>query len=477
MGAVVKICPAEAHVRVGRIERNHATLRSIYEELKLDLPGIRGEERRSLTFRAVNDAPNSNSGISPTTLAFRVYPKIPGAGPRGTMAEQADIIRECAKMAIRQNARPTIRESTRVRNSPSVSEVEQVRLVPPGGDVRVYRGNNGRKIYPLVRVHHNDVDVTLPSGKISTFPINMVRPYWTATQQDCQLTERKSPSEQVTKVPFLIVTRSKSAARRNTEVSKGYKSHSTLSEMYRSSRLEEINGLQEQGCFEVFYKQESDSHRMCRPVFVDKAKPDGSKRSRLCAAVYNDQDHGLFTAAPTLKRTSLRLLIGTAASLKLDTFTRDVTKAFVMSKTKLLRTVYMKAQSEMKLDKMSVLKAMRPLYGMPESLMHWFKTYLDYHRMALDMLLLPMDPCILYSMKGNTRTGLQSLQAADTLCAGRPEFLEKGIKKSCEFPNKGRKAALHDKVKFNGIHVKKRPNGYALEQTEYIGGIPKFSLK
>ena len=45
---------------------------------------------------------------------------------------------------------------------------------PPEHEVLVYRESWGWNQYTLVRVHDNEVDVILPSGRISSFPINMV---------------------------------------------------------------------------------------------------------------------------------------------------------------------------------------------------------------------------------------------------------------------------------------------------------------
>ena len=50
LGVVVKIAPTEGHERIGKVERAHATLRSVYNKLKVDLPNESREERLSLPF-------------------------------------------------------------------------------------------------------------------------------------------------------------------------------------------------------------------------------------------------------------------------------------------------------------------------------------------------------------------------------------------------------------------------------------------
>ena len=154
---------------------------------------------------------------------------------------------------------------------------------------------------------------------------------------------------------------------------------------FRDSRMSEIAELKKSGCFQTASIDQSKGHRLYRARFVDKLKQDRTKRSRLLFAASNDQERGLFTAAPTMKRITLRLILSIAASYRFPVFTRDITKAFVMTKTPLRRPMYMRAPSEFKLQKGKVLKVMRPLYSMPESLMHWYTTYKNYHREKLQM--------------------------------------------------------------------------------------------
>lgn len=76
------------------------------------------------------------------------------------------------------NAQRLIRDSSCYRNSPSILEIEKVRQLPPGTDVLVYREKIEWMPYTLVLVHGNSVDIILPSGKISRFSINMVKPFY-----------------------------------------------------------------------------------------------------------------------------------------------------------------------------------------------------------------------------------------------------------------------------------------------------------
>lgn len=109
-------------------------------------------------------------------------------------------------------------------------------------------------------------------------------------------------------------------------------------------------------CFKIVKDTEADSYRLCRPGFVDTMKGDGTKRPRPWVEVCNDYEHGLLTAASTIKRTLLRLLLAVAATCQVELYVRNVVKAFVMSKTVLRRAVYMKAPKEINVGKTRVLR-------------------------------------------------------------------------------------------------------------------------
>lgn len=143
MDIVVNITPTQGHDRVEIIERSHAILKSIYRKLRLDLPGISKEERLSLMFRVINDSPSSDTVIRPTTLVFGIYLKNSGAGHRDSMAKRANIIREATKMGTMMKARRMVRDSSRVRLTPSMSELEKEHKLPSGSLVVVFREKHG----------------------------------------------------------------------------------------------------------------------------------------------------------------------------------------------------------------------------------------------------------------------------------------------------------------------------------------------
>ena len=163
--------------------------------------------------------------------------------------------------------------------------------------------------------------------------------------------------------------------------------------------------------------------------FVDELKKVGDdlrKKSRLIAQNYADEGAATIpTKAPTVQRFSQRIALSIAASIShMNTYTRDITQAYIQSQTQLERDVYIKAPDELGLDEDYVLKVVKPLYGIPESGLHWYLTYLSHHLDTLKMVRAQCDPCVLLRRNQDDLERLILLQVDDSLGVGTPDFLE-----------------------------------------------------
>ena len=132
----------------------------------------------------------------------------------------------------------------------------------------------------MVRVRESEVDEILPSGKISTFPTTMVRPFHAENKEpevDADQEKDKSTSKPLThREPYNLLTRTRLGS-----LSQDAVYVASNAGMFQESRLEELKGLQYAGCFEVVDESASAGHRLYRTVFVDKVKNDGEKKSRM----------------------------------------------------------------------------------------------------------------------------------------------------------------------------------------------------
>ena len=128
-------------------------------------------------------------------------------------------------------------------------------------------------------------------------------------------------------------------------------------------------------------------------------------KSRLVVQVYKDDNKVLvLTQSPTIQRVSQRIILALAPTLADDGVNlaiRDISQAYVQSATQLNRTFYVRPPTEltrqMGLPDGSILRVVKPLYGVPEAGNHWFKTYHDHHTHNLDMVQSTYDPCLLHS--------------------------------------------------------------------------------
>src|SRR6185312_14383800 len=99
---------------------------------------------------------------------------------------------------------------------------------------------------------------------------------------------------------------------------------------------------------------------------------------------YNDRDHRLLTHAPTVQRASQRLAIAISVvyglPVRFSIWIRDVTQAYVQSDTPIARDIYIRAPKELGVADGSLLKVLRPLYGIPKAAIHWWRTYSNHYK-------------------------------------------------------------------------------------------------
>lgn len=368
---------------------------------------------------------------SATTLVYGVYAKIPGARHRGSVIERAHIIGKCTKLVTKLNDVHTLKHFMKTKHAPSIGEINKVQLLPPGHVVLVYQEKERWKKYTLVRVKVKEVDVMLRNGMISTFSISSVCPYYSILEarrgKGKEEIKSKEPKEQ--DIPDLfhkdeITTRPK--MKKDSAYSSIQAHHVCTmdSNFYRESRMDEIKILSGLQYFQVTLVKRTERHKLYRAMVVDKVKPDGNIRSRCCDAACKDRIHGLFTAAQTIRRTSLHLLLGIATSKRYTVTVRNNSKAFVMSHASLRPCVFMQPPRETGLQKENNFKVLKQAYGTPESPMHWFKTYTEYHTRTLSTSQITLGSCLLFRRNENQLEGLAGSQVDDTISVATSNFYE-----------------------------------------------------
>jgi len=163
-----------------------------------------------------------------------------------------------------------------------------------------------------------------------------------------------------------------------------------------------------------------------------KLQEDGThkEKSRLFAQNFRDyQARSILAKAPTISKLGQRLAIAIAA-MHPDghEYVRDITQAYVQSRSKLERDVNLEPPTEIHLPEEKVLIAVKPLYGVPESGFHWFLTYKGHHVDKVHMKQCAIDKCLLYIANTNKNCScvphIAILQVDDSFRVGCKKFLE-----------------------------------------------------
>lgn len=85
-------------------------------------------------------------------------------------------MKECTTILARMKVQRTIKDRAKVHSIQGHTEIEKVRTLHSGNQVLVYQEASRWREYELVKVSGHEAKVVMPSGKISSFPINMIRP-------------------------------------------------------------------------------------------------------------------------------------------------------------------------------------------------------------------------------------------------------------------------------------------------------------
>lgn len=209
--------------------------------------------------------------------------------------------------------------------------------------------------------------------------------------------------------------------------------------------------------------------------FIDELKTIGEqllRKSRPVAQNY-DADAGaapIATKALTIQRFSQLVAFSIAASMKtLHAYTRDVIQAYVQARKRLERRVYIRVTPELGLPEGTVLEVVKPLYGIPDSGLHWYLTYLSHHIDKLEMTRSKSDPCVLFRRSHDGLDEIILLQVDDALGIGTNAFIDGESEASKEFQCKERTMLTEKPVKFNGIQIRQQSTGeIEITQTDKV---------
>ena len=455
LGSTTKSVPIEAHWSIGLVERYHAVLRQAYKVIMEDLQGIINKKTAlQIAVKVVNNTAGSN-GLVPTLLVFGAYPRMHSMDPpTPTIIQRATVIEKAMEQVRKIRAESQVIDAINTRNGPLVDLVYDL---PVNSDVLVWREDNAGRTgkwtgpFKLLGIEGKTCKIHLPSGP-TEFQSTVVKPYLV----DDDNTEKYSPSTAdflplaqdllpdnaplpTTKTPSTPITRPSRVQRppiryqNITDVSTFSQEKDSLSPLtptpFVESRQKEMNGLIEKGVFEVVSISEVPKNiKIFNSRFVDEIQNIGAanafEKSRLVVQAYNDHDKmSILTQSPTIQRMSQRLILALSAiNPQLGLYLRDITQAYVQSSTSINREFYIRPPIEFGFQNGTVMKVIKPLYGIPEAGAHWFNTYHTHHINKLSMMESTYDSCLLYTDGNDKGFGVVGLQTDDTLILANDIF-------------------------------------------------------
>jgi hypothetical protein len=489
VGTKVKIVPVEAHNSVGIVERYHGLIRRAYTIISIELRDIDKDMALQMAFKAINDLAGPD-GLVPTLLVYGAYPRLSETDlPAPTVTQRALAIKRATTEIQKLRAKRQVSEAINTRNGPSTSDIHDLTI---NSEVLVWREGNGGQNgkwtgpYKLISTDGESCVLALPYGH-TTFRSTVVKPYLTPDEPigDIELPDSTDKDTITVAVPEPLDTPiqethppnppnplnqpAKRGRGRPRKYPIGNPADITIfiqdeptdkTHLYTNSRRSEIDGLLEKGVFTVASLGDIPPNtRIFKARFVDEIKNKGTEKafekSRLVVQAYHDDGkHMVLTQSPTIQRVSQRIIICLAAVYQKGLYLRDISQAYVQSTTQLNRDFYIKPPYEltdrMGLPRDTILKVVKPLYGVPEAGNHWFKTYHTHHTVELGMEQSTYDPCLVYR---KAPFGVVGIQTDDTLFTGDVAFatLEAEKIKKAQFLAKDcEQLATNKSLKFNG---------------------------
>jgi hypothetical protein len=125
----------------------------------------------------------------------------------------------------------------------------------------------------------------------------------------------------------------------------------------------------------------------------------------------------------TAKQHCTRLLIGLAAIFGFQICTHDVQQAYLQSAEDLLLDIYLNPPPVLSLGADSILKLLRPLYGLCDAGNYWTRTILDHATKYLSLSPTVCDSGLLFQTMNRKLVALTASFVDDLLMAGTEDFL------------------------------------------------------
>jgi hypothetical protein len=503
MTIIIKAVFVEAHWSIDVVKRYHAELRRAYQMIFENLD-VSKKIALQMTVKAINDTVDFDE-LMLTLLMFETYFRMHVMNLSISSITQRAIAIEKAMIEIKKlRAERQIVDALNTRNDFTVISIHDLSI---NSNVLIWREDKKWiDSFKLLDIDDETCKIVLSSEStdfrstvIKSFLIESINDVDSVDENDQSISENVQSSdhqnnlsaESLEIISSLAIIRSTRARRlslryqnfadiivflQDDEHSNQLEnsSSSIFVSIFAESRRKEINDLLKKRVFElIIIVVVLRNVRIFNFRFVDEIKhsniSDVYEKFRLMIQTYNDHDKTLMlTQSSTIQRMSQRIILVLTACIIFDChlYLKNITQAYVQSKTLLNRTFFIRSLSELNLSKDSILRVVKSLYEVLETKTHWFNTYQTHHKKKLSMIESTFDSCLLHINQINqiefiefinqlnfiSHFEIVDLQTDDTLILADDEFValkEKKLARAHLTSKKREKLNLIISIKFN----------------------------
>lgn len=500
----------ESHNSLGAGERYHAFLRQIFRRVRAAHPTIDKGQALSLSVWAMNQTAGP-MGISPVLLVFGINPRMP-VNPvdlpmqrernKALVEARADMVKHVARARLSTVVR---------RNVPKASNTE----ISPGMRVLVYREKPVDEWQgPYTVQGHDGKQVWLDiNDRLNLFSIDKVKlylpPLETTEETPADVATDTVGNEDMGNVVDAIIAGDtlvcslgqrlgyiQERAYRDTQAEAETPSRIFKTEVLKpedprvstaeakAARLEEASGLVKRGAFKKVRRDSLPADAsILKGRFVDAIKHVGTNnakfKSRYVLQGHNDKEKPFIVHnISTLRQSSTKIILSTSAVLNFRIFSHDVNQAYLQSKERLTRTIYLQprpADAELfGVGDGEVLLLLLPLYGMCDAGDYWAVTLTGHVKDDLGMVPLTGDPSLFIKEENGRTVGLLGGYVDDLLNGGDESFQTLTQQTLETFESKPR---VWDNLEFVGAFLKTldgSPRCFVLSQESYVAAASKL---
>ncbi|KAM4063225.1 cwf18 domain containing protein [Hirsutella rhossiliensis] len=385
MGIKCSQVPVETHWSIGKIERYHAPLRRAFNILHAEIGHTTSAETvLQMAVKAINDTAGPD-GLVPTLLVFGAYPRVStDSPPSASTLKRSEAMQKAMKMLRQLSAERRVKDALHARNGPSTTEVlsSRCKVKFAFGEKDGWQGP-----FKIASIDTHNITIDTVNG-----PKSFDRPLYNRIRSDLNEQPAQDPVKTLTDLPARPEPPppqrgrppgSKNKPKDLIMMALPRKMHKLFPSSYESDN-KEITDLVGRGVFQF--------ERYDQMIKGINTKP--YEKSRLVIQGHNDfEKTTLLTQSPTIQR------------------------AYPQSQTKLSGPFLRKYPNG------TIIRVIKPLYGIAEAGVHWFRTYQQHHLEKLDMSTSTYDSCLLISNTGPDTLGIVECKLMTPSSLERTTFL------------------------------------------------------